>query len=242
MKPRKNFLQAVNARPFGYKGALDHNHWQAQLARRINLRPRALTTRVLGDDMGDAVRLQQVKVALQRKGAARDQGRDMGQGQSGGLIHQPQKIMMLRLCGEIFQRLAADSQENLCRFVGQGHDSARHIRHVLPKVSFGGLPRCAFKGQQLNLGHGCGLNRVAAHLGRKGVGRVDQVGDTFSAQIAYQSLYPAKAANALGQGLAQGCFGASGIGKDRINALFCQSFRQIRCLSCATKQKDAGHG
>ena len=242
MKPRKNFLHAVNARPFGHNGALDHNHWQAQLARRINLRPRALTTRVLGDDMGDAVRLQQIKIALQRKGAARNQRGGMGQGQSGGLIYQPQKIMMLGLCGEIFQRLAADSQKNPCRFVGQGRDSACHIGHALPKVAFGGLPRRAFQGQQRNLGDGCGLNRVAAHLGSKGVGRVDQVSDTLSAQIAHQSLYPAKAANALRQGLAQGCFGASGIGKDRINSLFCQSFRQIRRLSCATKQKDAGHG
>ena len=242
MKPSQNLRYGVNLWPVGHIGAVDQDHGQAQFTRRIQLCTRAHTARVLGDDMGDVMGLQQIKIALQRKGAARDQGRDIGQGQSGGLIHQPQKIMMLGLCGEIFQRLAADSQEHPCRIIGQGRDSARHIRHALPKVAFGGLPRCAFKSQQRNLGDGCGLNRVAAHLGRKGVGRVDQVSDTLSAQIAHQSLYPAKAANPLGQGLAQGCFGASGIGKDRINALFCQSFRQIRRLSCATKQKDAGHG
>ncbi len=242
MKILQNLLNAVDAGPFGHKGAINHNHWQTQLARRVNLRLRAHTTRILGDDVGDAVRLQQVKIALQRKRAARNQGRDMGQGQSGWLIHQPQKIMMLVPCGEIFQRLAADSQENPCRIIGQGRDSARHIWNVLPKVAFGRLPRRAFKGQQRGLCYGGGFDRVAAYLGREGVGRVDQVGDTFSAQIAHQSLHPAKAANALGQGLAQGCFGASGVGENRINALICQGFRQIRRLGRAAKQKDAGHG
>ena len=242
MKILQNPLNAVNAGPFGHKGAINHNQGQTQLARRVNLRPRAHTTRILGDDVGDAVRLQQVKIALQRKRAARNQGRDMGQGQSGWLIHQSQKIMMLGLCGEIFQRLAADSQENPCRIIGQGRDSARHIGNVLPIIAFGRLPRRAFKGQQRGLGYGGGFDRVAAHLGREGVGRVDQVGDAFSAQIAHQSLHPAKAANALGQGLAQGCFGASGIGENCINALIYQGFRQIRRLGRAAKQKDAGHG
>ena len=242
MKVLQNLLNAVNAGPCGHKGAINHNYWQTQLARRVNLRPRAHTTRILGDDVGDAVRLQQVKIGLQRERAACNQGRDMGQVQSGGLIHQPQKIMMLGLCGEIFQRLATDSQENPCRIIGQGRDSARHIGNVLPKVAFGRLPRRAFKGQQRGLCYGGGFDRVAAYLGREGVGRVDQVGDTFSAQIAHQSLYPAKAANALGQGLPQGCFGASSVGENRINALICQGFRQIRRLGRAAKQKDAGHG
>lgn len=242
MKILQNPLNAVNAGPFGHKGAINHNHWQTQLACRVNLSPRAHTTRILGDDVGNAVRLQQVKIALQRKRAARNQGRDMGQGQSGWLIHQSQKIMMLGPCGEIFQRLAADSQENPCRIVGQGRNSARHIWHALPVVTLGRLPRRSFKGQQRGLSYGGGFDRVAAYLGREGVGRVDQVGDTFSAQIAHQSLHPAKAANALGQGLAQGCFGASGVGKYRINALIYQGFRQIRRLGRAAKQKDAGHG
>ena len=242
MKALQNLLNTVNAGPFGHKGAVDQDHGQAQVTRRIQLCTRANTARVLGDDMGDVVALQQIKIALQRKGAARNQGRDMGQGQSGRLINQPQKIMMLGLCGEIFQRLATDSQENPCRIIGQGRDSARHIWNVLPKVAFGRLPWRAFKGQQRGLGYGGGFDRVAAYLGRERVGRVDQVGDTFSAQIAHQSLYPAKAANALGQGLAHGCFGASSVGENRINALICQGFRQIRCLGRAAKQKDAGHG
>jgi len=242
MKALQNLLNAVNAGSFGHKGPVNHNHRQTQLVRGVNRRPRPHATRILGDDVGDAVRLQQVKIALQRERAACNQGRDMGQGQSGGLINQPQKIMMLWPCGEIFQRLPTYSQEHPRWIIGQGRDSARHIGNVLPKVAFGRLPRRAFKGQQRGLGYGGGFDRVAAHLGREGVGCVDQVGDTFSAQIAHQSLYPAKAANALGQGLAQGCFGASGVGENRINALIRHGFRQIRGLGRAAKQKDAGHG
>ena len=201
-----------------------------------------LVAKANGEPYDAAALDDQVKIALQRERTACNQGRDMGQGQSGWLIHQPQKIMMLGPCGEIFQRLATDSQENPCRIIGQGRDSARHIGNVLPKVAFGLLPRRAFKGQQRGLGYGGRFDRVAAHLGREGVGCVDQVGDAFSAQIAHQSLYPAKAANALGQGLTQGCFGASGIGENCINSLICQGFRQIRGLGRAAKQKDAGHG
>ena len=242
MKPSQNLRYAVNPWPVRHIGAVDQDHRQAQCTRRIQLCTRAHTARVLGDDMGDVVALQQIKIALQRKGAARNQGGGMGQGQSGGLINQPQKIMMLGLYGEIFQRLATYGQKNLCRIIGQGRNSARHIGHALPDVTLRCLPWRAFKGQQRGLGYGGGFDRVAAYLGRERVGCVDQVGDTFSAQIAHQSLYPAKAANALGQGLPHGCFGASSVGEDRINALICQGFRQIRCLGRAAKQKDAGHG
>ena len=242
MKPSQNLRCAVNPWPVGHKGAVDQDHGQAQGTRRIQFSPRAHTARVLDDDVGYAVRLHQVKIALQRKGTARDQRGGVGQGQSGGLVNKPQKVMMLRLYGEIFQRLATDGQENPCRIIGQGRNSARHIGHALPRVALRRLPRRAFKGQQRGLGDGCGLNRVPAHLGREGVGRVNQMGDGFLAQIAHQARHPAKAANALGQGLAQGGFGASGIRENRVNALIGHNFRQFGSLGRAAKQKDAGHG
>ena len=242
MKPSQNLRYGVNLWPVRHIGAVDQDHGQAQVTRRIQLCTRTRTARVLGDDMGDVVGLQQIKIALQRKGAARNQRGGMGQGQSGGLVNKPQNVMMLRLYGEIFQRLATYGQENPCRIIGQGRNSARHIGHALPDVALHRLPRRAFKGQQRSLGDGCGLNGVAAHLRREGVGRVDQVGDGLLAQIAHQTRHPAKAANALGQGLAQRGLGASGVRENRVNALIGQGFRQFRSLCRAAKQKDAGHG
>lgn len=242
MKPSQNLRYGVNPWPVGHKGAVDQDHGQAQVTRRIQFCTRARTTRVLCDDMGDVVGLQQIKIALQRKGAARNHRSGMGQGQSGGLVNKPQKVMMLRLYGEIVQRLAPYGQENPCRIVGQGRNSARHIGDALPVVTLGRLPRRAFKGQQRRLGDGCGLNGVAAHLRREGVGRVNQVGDGVLAQVAHQTRHPAEAANALAQGLAQRGFGASGVRENRVNALIGQGFCQFRRLCRAAKQKDAGHG
>ena len=242
MKPSQNLNHAVNLGSVRHIGAVDQDHWQAQVTRGIQLCARAHTARVLGDDMGDVVGLQQIKIALQRKRSARNQGGGMGQGQSGGLVNQAQNVMMLGLYGEIFQRLATYGQEHPCRIIGQGRNSTRHIGHALPDVALRRLPRRAFKRHQRGLSDGGGLNCMAAHLGGKGVGGVNQVGDGFIAQIARQTGNAAKAADALGKGLAQGGFSASGVRENRVNALISQGFRQFRSLCRAAKQKDAGHG
>ena len=242
MKILQNPLNAVNAGPFGHKRAINHNHWQAQLARRVNLRPRARTARVLGDDMGDVVRLQQVKIALQCKRAARDQGCGLGQGQGCGVIDQPQMVMRLRLYGEIFQVLSPDGQEHPGGIIGQCRDRTRHVGHKMPKVALRCLPRGAFKGDKRGFRQGCGLHRVATDLGGEGMGGVDQVGNGSLLQVIHQPRHPAKAANTLRKRLAQGRLGAARVGKDRVNPLIGQGFRQIRRLGRAAKQKDAGHG
>ena len=242
MKPRHNLRHAIDLWPVGHKGAVDQDDGQGQGASSVKLGARAGAASVFGDDMGDAVGLQQVKVALKRKGAARDKGRGLRQGQGGVMIDQPQKVMMLVLCGEIFQLLPPDGQKHPCGGVGQGRNSTRHVGHMVPKVALHGLPRGAFKGYQRGFGQGCGPHRVAAHLGGEGMGCVDEVGDGVLAQVIHQPRNPAKAPDPLRQGLAQGCLGATGVGKNRVKRLICQGFRQIRRLGCAAKQKDAGHG
>ena len=242
MKPSQSLRHAIDLWPVGHKGAVDQDDGQGQGASSVKLGSRSGAASVFGDDMGDAVGLQQIKVALQRKRAARDKGRGLRQGQGGGMIDQPQKVMMLGLCGEIFQVLPPDGQKHPCGGVGQGCDSAGHIGHMVPKVALHGLPRGAFKGYKRGFGQDCGLHRVVAHLGCEGVGCVDQVGNGILAQVIHQPHHPAKAADALRQGLTEGRLGAACVGKDRVNPLICQGFRQTRRLGCAAKQKDAGHG
>lgn len=242
MKPSQNLCHAVDPWPVGHTGALDQDDGQRQGAGGIQLGACAAAAGVFGDDMGDAVGLQQVKIALQRKGATGDQGCGVAQGQGGGMIDQPQKVMMLGLCGEVFQVLPPDGQEHPGWVIGQGRDSAGHVGRVLPLVALCGLPRGAFKGDKRGLGLGRGLHRVVAHLGSEGVGGVDQVGHGVLAQVVHQPRHPAKAAGALRQGLTDGRLGAACVRENRVNSLISQGFRQIRCLGCAAKQKDAGHG
>ena len=242
MKPGQNLRHAIDPWPVGHKGAVDQDDGQGQGAGSVQLGARSGAASVFGDDMGDAVGLQQVKVALQCKRAARDKGCGLRQGQGCGVIDQPQKVMMLRFYGEIFQVLSPDCQEHAGGIIGQCRDRTRHVGHKMPKVALRCLPRGAFKGDKRGFGQGCGLHRVAAHLGGEGMGCVDEMGDGVLVQVIHQPRHPAKAADPLQQGLAQGPFGATGVGKNRVNPLICQGFRQIRRLGCATKQKDAGHG
>ena len=242
MKPRQNLRHAIDLWPVGHKGAVDQDDGQGQGPCSVKLGQRSGAASVFGNDMGDAVGLQQVKVALQCKRAARDKGRGLRQGQGGGMIDQPQKVMMLWLCGEIFQVLPPDGQKHPCGGVGQGRDSTGHVGHKMPKVALRRLPRGAFKGYKRGFGQGCGLHRVAAHLGGEGVGCVDEVGNGILAQVIHQPHHPAKAADALRQGLTEGRLGAACVRENRIKRLIGQGFRQIRRLGCAAKQKDAGHG
>ncbi len=242
MKPGQNLGHAVNPWPFGHKGALDQDDGQRQGAGGFQFGARAAASGVFGDDMSDAVGLQQVKIALQCKRAARDQGCGLGQGQGCGVIDQPQKVMMLRLYGEIFQVLSPDGQEHAGGIIGQGRDRTRHVGHKMPKVALRCLPRGAFKGDKRGFRQGCGLHRVAADLCGEGMGCVDQVGNGSLLQVIHQPRHPAKAANTLRKWLAQGRLGTARVGKDRVNPLIGQGFRQIRRLGRAAKQKDAGHG
>ncbi len=242
MKPRQHVSHRLNAVPVGYGGAVDQDHRQVQRTGGIKLGTGTGAAGVLGDDMADVVGLQHGKVAFQGEGASRDDGFGVRQGQAGRRVDKPQKIMMLGLCGKNLKLLATDGEEDFGRVIGQGRQRRLHRGHVLPAVARAGLPRLTLQRQQRQVGDFRGLYGVRADLGGEGMGGVQDVGDSFSAQIADQTLNAAKAADAVRQGLGDRAFGSSGVGEYACNALIGQGFGKLRGLGCAAEQKDAGHG
>lgn len=71
MKPRHRLVHALRDVAQRKSRPGDHDHRQAEFARRIDLGARTFTTGILGDDMGDGMAAHQRKVVLQPEGAPR---------------------------------------------------------------------------------------------------------------------------------------------------------------------------
>lgn len=241
-KPRQNRRQIAPPFAEGHVRSLDHDHRDLRRTGRIQLCPRARTARVLGHDKADAMLGQKAGILGQSKGPARKDDRCVGQYQRRfGRIHQPQDIVVLRACGEVAKVLLADGQKDPRGRLGQGGDSGVQIGHGLPDIARFGVPLWPLKTQERQSKGSTGLRRVLAHLGGKGVGCIDDMGDLAGLQIVRQSTNTAKAADACRQGLGQGACRASGIGKHCVHAQIGQSPGQKAGFGGATQEKDAGH-
>lgn len=221
--------------------SVDHNNRHAQRAGGVEFGRSPRAACVFGDDMGDFVAAQQGGIACDIKGAARDNDGGIRQGLACGRIDQPQQVMVLRLGGEGIKGLLSNRQEYPRRRVGQGGNRACDIRHMDPVIAAGDLPRRALQGQQLHTAGKAGINRVPAHLRGKGVGCIDNMGDTVGAQVIAQTRHAAKTADAGGQGLGHGVCGATRIGKHGVYALCCKGGGKLTCLS-GSAQEEGAHG
>lgn len=222
---------------------VDQDHRDPELARGIELCPRAAAARVLGDDMGDAVILQQRAIASFGERAARDHCNNIGQRQrTFGRVDQAQEVMVLRLRGETREVLLADGKEYAGRDLGQGGDGGLKIRNMGPVISVACLPRRAFIGAKRRAGFCASRDSVPAHLGREGMRRVDDVGYALGPQVVGKPLGAAEAADAGRQRLRDRRLCASSVGKNRVDAAFREMAGKVGGLGCSAQKKDAGHG
>lgn len=207
--------------------AVDHHDGQLQHAGSGQLGRSARAARVFRHDQIDPVFLHQSAVPFGRKRAAIDDYMGLGQGQRGiRRVHQSQQVEMLRLGCESRQVLPSDGEHHTPRGACEGGDCSGDVGHILPVIPWLRLPRRAGQGQT---GQGFGFagdQRIAAHLRGERVGGVDQMSDTLGAQICPQPCDPAKAADALGQGLAQGALYAACEGQDAVDPGLCQGLTQ----------------
>ena len=212
IKPGHHFSHLCQHAPRGQLWPVDQNDRQAKAARgdQLGLGPRAAC--VFGNDMADAVGLQQGKVLGRVKGATRQHNRAIGQRRRAGRIDQAQQIVM-RAGGKACKVLLANRQEHPCGLIGQGGDGAVYIVDMGPQITFTRAPSRTLQADQGHAGAGAGLDRIAAHLGGKGVGGIDHRVNLFGAQIGYQPVNAAKAANAGRQGLGDGGFAPAESGK-----------------------------
>lgn len=226
----------------GQSWPVDKNDRKSQDTGRLQLGFGPCTTRVLGNDVGDAVGLQKRQIIRHRKGPARDDRASVRQGQRAfGTIDKAQKIVVLRLSGEAGQMQLADRKKDPRRNVGQGIDGLLHPCYRPPVVVRSGDPGRAFKGAELDACLGAGFDRVATHLCCERMGGVDQMREPFGTYEIGQPLDPAKAADTGGQGLGHRLFGTARIGKDRRHPGVRHGACQMRGFGGSTEDKEARH-
>jgi len=163
IKPRQDIVEPRKCGAGGHRGALDHQHAQPQLARgdKLGLGPRAAG--VLGDDQLGPMVTQQGDVSGHVEGSAGEGHGRVRQGQRhGGLVHQPQQIMVLRMVGKDGQRLLADGQKDRVGTCGSAAAAASILgrwvqlsaavsAHGARSKAASGMPACVLAAWALRL-------------------------------------------------------------------------------------------
>ena len=216
-KPRQHLIDAFHPRPLRQCRARDHDHGQRELARRIDLGARAAAARIARDQKFDPARTHQLAVAFEREWPARDDDLRIWQWQRAvGRVDKAQRIGVLWLGAKGREMLSADGEKDARALRGQGGDGRVDIRRLDPLVASRAQPWRAFQRQQGNARFRASFDRVAAHLGSKGMRRVDHMCDALLADEVGKTLHAAEAADPRRQRMRQRNSGPPGI---RINRL-----------------------
>ncbi len=218
-----------------------HQNRQPQRPCGIQFGPRACAARILGYNQLRTVTFHQGPILFNRERASRNDHISIRERQSVRIVHQPQKIVMLRLGCEVMKMHAANCQEDAAGWTRQRFDCTVNIPYVLPVVSSLRDPGRPRQRGQWHRGLSAGFHRMTAHLRGKGMGRIDNVADAVLADVLHQPLCTTKPANAHGHGLRARAIDTSSVGIRGGNTLignrFCQSIR----LGRTTKNQEVGH-
>lgn len=201
-EPVYRLLRRRNGRPRRDERALNHDHREAERAGSFYLGHSGIAARVLCQNSLDAMFPKQPNVVLRRERAARlnedyiwkFEGRRRQ-------VYQPYDIGMLWRGLQFSKGEAPNPAEDDARFLSQSGNSRSHVWDAGPIVT--GLP---FPCWALHSEKGCACDRssfdgVAAHLGGKGVGGVDQDIDTLFPQITDKPFNAAEPAASCGNRL-----------------------------------------
>lgn len=222
--------------------SINQNHRNSQDSCRFQLGDSACTARILGDNKGNAVVFEQDQILGLIERTPCDDGFGLRKAQRlGRRVDKAQQIVVLRFGGEGQQALLADCQEYPLRRIGQGGNRVVDIRNRPPVVIWPRLPRRALQRTKADASRGAGKNRIAAHLGGEGVGRVNNMGKFFGVQIGGKPFGPAKPANPGGQWLSHRAIRAPGIGIQRLDPCRCQRAGKVGCFGGAAQQQDTAH-
>lgn len=224
-EPVEGALKAIHFLPRGRgRGAIDHDHRQAEAARGGDLGHRPTAPGILRYNQLHPMALHQRAIIPFAEGAALHQNGGFGQG-CGRLwgVNKTQDIVVLGRAGKRGEVHSPDGQHHPHRRVGgQRGGGAWDVGHGLPAIPALGLPRRAGEGEKRCAGLSAGHGGVGAHLGGKRVGGVDHMAYTPALNMACQPPGAAKPPHTYRQGLTawpgnppcqrNGCFHAK-IGK-----------------------------
>lgn len=241
-QPVQNHSQIAKHQPGWLLWPVDHHDRQVQLACGSKFRNGACAPGIFGHQMCDPMALQQVEIACQIERSAGHFYGTVRQWQFRlRRIDQPQQVVMLWFSGKARKVLFSNGKKHPGWRLRQCRNRARNIIDVYPPVALNSLPGRAHKSTKRHIGLGAALQCVAAHLGGKGMGRIDHMTDTLSPEKRGKALGTTKASHPCGQRLRHRVLRAPRVREQRICPGLGQNHGQLRGLAGAAQKKDSRH-
>jgi len=242
-EPGNHLVDALCPRPFGQSGPRYHDHGNAELARRIDLGARAFAAGIACDESLDLARSHQRAITFERERTARDDHLGIWQRQRAfGRIDKAQRVGMLRLGGEWRDVLPANREKHPRGCVGQGGNGRIDVGRFKPVVTAGSRPWRALQRDQGNAGRSTSLDRMPAHLGGKGMGRIDDMRDPLVPNVIHKTCLAAETADPRRQRMWKRNLCTSGVGINRVDARTRKCVSKRVGVASSAQQKGAHHG
>ena len=238
---RQRVLDSLDRSHGGRHGAADHEDFDAEHARRFDLRISGVAAAVLGDHGVDAMVPQERQFGIQREGAAveNEDGMIELQGRRDGIDAADQiEMLRSRLCR--MRLLPAGRQEDAARRSSKCLYRFGNGRGMRPAVAVFLAPERAAQGDGPNAGHFCSLGGIRGNSGGKGMRGIDQQVEFAFAQEAGKPFGAAETTNSHGNRLFGRFFGASGQRQQSIGVgTLPQRGRQLARLARAAQYQNA---
>ena len=242
-QPLHHVVHGSQNRAIRHGRSVNHDDWQAQRTRGVQLCLGPRSPCVFGHNMGDGMVPHQGGVTCHIKRAARQNDCVVRQRERClRRIDQTQQKVMFGTRGESVEVLLANRQKHACGVMRQRINSARYVTDTDPVIAIIHRPRRALERGKADASLCTGRHSVRAYLRGKGVGGIDDMGDGFVLQVFDQTSNASEPANPRLKGLRNRTQRPARIGKNCIHTAFCQSAGKARSLCRAAEQKDACHG
>ncbi len=242
-EPLHNLGHAFRPRPVGQLGPREHDNGKAEFARGVDLGTRARSPGIAGNDPFDVARAHHLQFTGKREWSTRYDDIGIRKRQRPiGRIDKPQSVDVLQLGAEGCDVLPADRKKHPRAILWQRRDSGGDTRDLDPIVAGRFYPGRALERDKRRSGCLARRNRVAAHLGREGMGRVDDMRDSFSTNVFGKAVRAAEAADAGRQRLVRRGAGAPPVGIDRVEPRTRRSVREQIGIARSAQNEGACHG
>lgn len=221
IEPVDNVFDIVGLAAWRHIRSLDHDHLKTEAARGGDLGKCTRTAGIFRNNDLRSVFGHERDIVLDREGAAVDHHRMAWQRRRrAGRIDETQQIVVLRLTREVRDVHPADGQKDPGSRTVQGSDGCRNVGNAGPAVAFAGGPGRAGQGDQRELRGRTGRHGVPAHILRKRVRGVHDMGYVRRAQIVPKAVESSEATDTRWQRLRSGALDPAGEGHHRVEPEF----------------------
>jgi hypothetical protein len=243
IEPGDRLIDCLDRGRIGRRRPADHDHVDAERARRGDLAVGGVAAAVLRDDDVDRVRAHQRAVARFAERTARGDVGNVRQRQRWiDGIDTAKQITMLRRAGKGLKLAAAERDEDFAAVWSDGGNRGARVADLDPAVAGDGRPRRPLQRYKSNAGRARGGGGVLRHNIRIRMRGVDQRIDALGGEMIREGFRAAKAADAKRYGMGQRRSRAAGERQRHIEfGAYGEPFGQMPRFGGAAENEDFGH-